>query len=117
MGLDMYLTDPKTEEDVGYWRKANAIHHWFVTHCQDGVDDGQTYAVSVQQLKTLRRVCVAVLDNHDLAPALLPTKSGFFFGGTAYDEWYFHKLSDTVKILTDVLESASEDGYVYWAWW
>jgi hypothetical protein len=24
---------------VGYWRKANAIHRWFVEHVQDGNDD------------------------------------------------------------------------------
>ena len=24
------------EEEVGYWRKANQIHKWFVDNCQDG---------------------------------------------------------------------------------
>ena len=24
---------------VAYWRKANAIHQWFVDNCQDGVDE------------------------------------------------------------------------------
>jgi hypothetical protein len=28
-------------EDVAYWRKANAIHKWFVDNCQDGVDECQ----------------------------------------------------------------------------
>ena len=26
-------------EQVGYWRKENAIHQWFVDHVQDGIDD------------------------------------------------------------------------------
>ena len=26
---------------VAYWRKANAIHSWFVENCQDGVDECQ----------------------------------------------------------------------------
>lgn len=26
-------------EQVGYWRKENMIHQWFVDHVQDGVDD------------------------------------------------------------------------------
>lgn len=26
-------------EQVGYWRKANQIHNWFVNHVQDGEDD------------------------------------------------------------------------------
>ena len=28
-------------EDVGYWRKANAIHNYFVQRCQNGVDECQ----------------------------------------------------------------------------
>ena len=68
MGLDMYLTakrfissykeediefGKKIQEvvdtkgyrptyitlDVGYWRKANAIHDWFVKNIQDGKDN------------------------------------------------------------------------------
>ena len=27
------------DEEVGYWRKANAIHKWFVDNVQDGNDD------------------------------------------------------------------------------
>jgi len=27
------------EENVGYWRKANHIHAWFVENVQNGVDD------------------------------------------------------------------------------
>ena len=30
---------------VAYWRKANAIHKWFVDHVQDGVDDCGEYYV------------------------------------------------------------------------
>lgn len=26
-------------EQVGYWRKENMIHQWFVDHVQDGIDD------------------------------------------------------------------------------
>lgn len=33
-------------EDVGYWRKANAIHAWFVKNVQGGVDNCQSHEVS-----------------------------------------------------------------------
>ena len=45
------------EEAVGYWRKANAIHKWFVDKCQDGVDDCKPYYVSIEDLEELLNVC------------------------------------------------------------
>lgn len=54
MGLDMYLLDDSREE-IGYWRKANAIHGWFVRNCAEGVDECQPIAVSREQLEALRR--------------------------------------------------------------
>lgn len=47
--------------DVGYWRKANAIHKWFVDNVQDGEDDCRTYYVSREKLKELKRVCEEVI--------------------------------------------------------
>lgn len=41
-------------ERIGYWRKANAIHYWFVQHTQDGVDDnGQDTWVHKEKLQDL----------------------------------------------------------------
>lgn len=40
-------------EEVGYWRKANAIHNWFVENVQDGEDDCKEYYVSKEQLEEL----------------------------------------------------------------
>ena len=47
----------RLEEEVGYWRKANAIHKWFVDNVQDGVDDCGYYEVSQEQLKNLLHIC------------------------------------------------------------
>jgi len=73
MGLDMYLTaeqffwtnDKKSVErinklfpemkrnklkyviyEIGYWRKANHIHNWFVKNVQEGEDNCGEYSVS-----------------------------------------------------------------------
>jgi len=35
-------------EEVGYWRKANHIHKWFVDNVQNGVDECLTYQVSIE---------------------------------------------------------------------
>lgn len=48
------------EEEVGYWRKANQIHNWFVNKCQDGVDDCKEYYVTFERLKELLRLCKEV---------------------------------------------------------
>jgi len=90
---------------VGYWRKQNAIHHWFVINCQDGEDDCRESYVSREQLEELREICQKVLADNSLADELLPTLPGFFFGSTEYDEWYFSGLTYTVSLIDNLLES------------
>ena len=133
MGLDMYLTakrylskynpeDAKLRElvsaiDFGfsgkveqvtfeamYWRKANAIHNWFVREEQEGVDNCAEYNVSTEALAELRDICNKVLVDPSKADELLPPQSGFFFGSTDVDEWYLEQLKYTVDRLDVLLE-------------
>lgn len=62
MGLDMYLFKVKRER-VAYWRKANAIHDWFASHCApDGeLENCEDYLVTKEQLIELRDTCEKVL--------------------------------------------------------
>ena len=46
--------------EVGYWRKANHIHKWFVNNVQDGKDDCGEYYVSEEDLKKLLELCKKV---------------------------------------------------------
>lgn len=46
---------------VGYWRKANAIHNWFVNNVQNGKDDCGTYPVHRNRLEELLQLCTKVL--------------------------------------------------------
>lgn len=78
MGLDMFLfklnktheSDPTATtnsiidamEEVGYWRKANQIHGWFVENVQGGIDDCGYYKVSKQNVEELLSLCNQVLD-------------------------------------------------------
>ena len=98
---------------VGYWRKANAIHNWFVQNVQDGRDECQKSYVSPQNLRDLREACQAVLatKNNSLVSISevavengLAPKAGFFFGGTEYDEYYYGDLEYTIKTI-DRLEA------------
>ena len=125
-------------DKVGYWRKANQIHNWFVNNVQGGEDDCGTYIVSKEQLEELLDICKTIIDNvvlvkgkvengqklengelvpiledgetldevsQTLCDRLLPTTSGFFFGGTDYDEYYMEDIKNTIEILTEVLNS------------
>jgi hypothetical protein len=53
-------------EQVAYWRKANAIHDWFVQNCQEGRDECQESYVTMLQLQELYDACVLVRDNSKL---------------------------------------------------
>lgn len=105
---------------VAYWRKANAIHKWFVDKCQDGVDECQETWLSREQLQELVDTCKAVLADMSKAEELLPSQSGFFFGGTDYDEWYKGDLEYTVerieKILNDPAFGRGVDFYYQSSW-
>ena len=95
------------ELGVGYWRKANAIHNWFVKNIQNGNDDCKEYWVTREKLKELKELCNKVLKDKNKAPELLPTISGFFFGNLEYDGYYFHYLEDTVKIIDKIHYNSS----------
>ena len=125
MGLDMFLEarmKHRTEE-AAYWRKANAVHRWFVENVQNNEDECKPYVVTREQLEDLVEDCMLVLSNRDdieLIEQVLPTASGFFFGGTQYDDWYFENVSYTVDKLKEVLENPSYDEnteFVYQSSW
>ena len=103
--------------EAGYWRKANAIHQWFVKNVQEGEDDCRPYYVGREQLEELREVCKRVLAFRHLAVELLPAQSGFFFGSTDYDDWYYQDLEQTVAIIDDVLTLPTAWDFEYRASW
>jgi len=106
-------------EQVAYWRKANQIHHWFVENVQRGEDDCQPYYCSYEQLNELFSLVCDVLAEPARAEELLPTESGFFFGGTDYDESYMLDLTETRDMLAALFaEPGAEDAdYYYSASW
>lgn len=95
------------EEEIGYWRKANAIHNYFVRTCQDGIDDCRETQVDDETLTDLLNACKNILkakkenwpELKDMIKEALPPTSEFFSGSTEIDEWYFKDLENTVKII------------------
>ena len=138
MGLDMYLTARQyiwTGEDelqtqikevvkpfmaewepkevsfrVGYWRKANQIHDWFVKNVQDNEDDCKEYYVERGKLTELYQVVCEVLEsrNTEVAAEKLSPAAGFFFGSTEIDEWYWQDLEDTKRMLQPLIDAYNE---------
>lgn len=101
-------------EEIGYWRKANAIHAWFVQNAQGGRDECQDTYVDRSTLALLLAAVDVVLVDHEKAEELLPTQSGFFFGGTEYDEYYFEELLLTKAILEAALAEQHDVGDIYY---
>lgn len=133
-------------EEIGYWRKANAIHNWFVQNVQEGEDDCKDYYVSQEDLKKLADIVDKVLRASELvkgkiengqslkngkfvpnmvdgkyikdstvAQELLPTQSGFFFGGQGYDQWYIQDLKNTKKILKEAIKCSKNGASIYYS--
>jgi len=107
MKVDLSNVTEVTER-VGYWRKANQIHNWFVEQVQGGVDDCKEYQVSYEQLMKLKEVCLKAIETKNYR--LLPPTAGFFFGSTDIDEYYWNDLKDTVEMLS----SLKPDGFYYY---
>jgi hypothetical protein len=103
------------EEEVGYWRKQNQIHRWFVENVQNGVDNCGEYSVSKSELETLRNICKEVSNDHSKADELLPSASGFFFGNTDYDEWYYDGVESTIEILDKILSESDGNQDIYYS--
>jgi len=95
--------------EILYWRKANAIHKWFVDNVQDGVDECQKSYVTQENLQNLLETCKAVLASPNQAETLLPSQSGFFFGGTEYDLWYTKNIEKTVEVLENIVPRMETD--------
>lgn len=127
--------------NVGYWRKQNAIHSWFVRETQDGKDECQESYVSREDLVRLRDICRQILAtvvfgdpivhegnefypsweektiakiDADLARDLLEPQSGFFFGGTDLDEWYVSGLEYTADLIDTLLDSGTFEGWDFY---
>jgi len=99
-----------------YWRKSNEIHRWFVENVQNDIDDCGTYEVSREQLKELLGLVRKALIEKDTS--ILPTTSGFFFGSTEYDNYYWQDMERTEKELSALLENDDGEGwFTYHASW
>jgi len=104
-------------ENVGYWRKANHIHGWFVDNIQGGIDDCSYYRVSNDQLRDLVALCKSVITSEKKAEEVLPTREGFFFGSLEYDQSYYDDCQDTINIIEPLLKEEGDITFIYSSSW
>lgn len=97
------------EENVGYWRKANQIHAWFVANVQDGQDDCGTYEVSEDQLKSLLSVCLEIKEKCTLVKGQV--RNGQHVGPDTGGKWVDNiedgELMQNSSIAAQLLPTAS----------
>lgn len=101
---------------AGYWRKFNALHKWFVDNVQDGVDDCGMYIVTDDHFKKLQSDLSQLTKAN--ANDIMPTQSGFFFGNTEIDEYYWNNI-ERLKNFVGYILSQDFHGtmYVYQSSW
>ena len=114
IGLNGLGRTKEISREAMYWRKANAIHYWFVMNVQDGEDNCKEYYVSREQLQSLLDTLKQVNQDHSLADDLLPTSEGFFFGSTDYEDWYYQDIKDTIPVLESLLNQDLEQWDFYY---
>lgn len=101
---------------AAYFRKVNFLYRYFENRL---LYDG-TCIVTKDDIKNILKRAKNVLAKKDASTSarLLPTRSGFFFGGTNYDDWYYLDVDGVVRSFTKILDEW-EDGdamYVYMSW-
>ena len=117
----------QVEEEVMRWRKANHIHAWFVDNVQNGTDELRellsSYKKVIEASKLVdgtidagtvynqehpdglaQRTPGKVIKDSTVAERLLPTRGGFFFGCTEYDEDYLDEVVRTRDWIVSMLD-------------
>ena len=121
MGLDLFLTKLKAEQEIAYYRKANFLIPFFEDMSERKVENCVYLPVNKGWIEELQERCKTLLDLIEVdkledkeykipkkaiekAYELLPTQEGFFFGNTNYDEYYFMKVRNVYESCPAILE-------------
>ena len=79
--------------------------------------EGSTF--TKENLEKLISDCEMVLKNKDNAKEIIPTASGFFFGSTEYDEYYFSDIEYTLEKMKNLINQIDweNESLYYTEWW
>ena len=107
----------ETHYQIGYWRKFNALHSYIVKVYANGEDNCREIPLYKSRIKEILQTLKAIKNNHSKANELLPTQSGFFFGSTDYDEWYWNDVEYSIRVFEEALKLPDEYDIYYQASW
>ena len=111
------LCDELRGEEVGYFRKVNFLMSFF------GYEGNCEFQeIPLGRVRDLVHACDIVLRDKtsESSELNLPTQSGFFYGDTEYDEWYYENVLQVKEWAEDLLNNfGDEDKFVLlmWCWW
>jgi hypothetical protein len=104
-----------SKPEAAYFRKVNCIYRYFSDRLEN-----EHCIVEKEDVIDIMNRAIRILSTKDmeLAEELLPTQSGFFFGSTEYDEWYFCDMVEILKEFSKLLKEWEDDDicYVYMSW-
>lgn len=96
-----------------YFRKVNFIYEYFRNKLED-----ECCKATKKDIEDLINTCKDVLSNKGqewYAKLHLPTTSGFFFGSTEYDKWYWEDVKDCKRQMEKIYKSLKDDDdFVLW---
>ena len=120
MGLDMMYyraTHDAEDEQIGYQRKANAVHGWIIRNLAEGRDDScARIALPPEALREMIADIDRALSDPASADNPMPPTPGFFFGSLELDEWYTNDLLEARQLALHMLDQPDEQFY-YVGWW
>ena len=101
-----------TDDCETYWVSEEQLRELLAT-CRKVIEILDAERKRLSGLESAKTECIVEEEEGDsqiefdpaLVEHLLPPVSGFFFGGTAIDDWYIQGLKDTIKGLEDELEN------------
>jgi len=100
--LDLYGFELQhIDTRVGYWRKSNQIHGWFVKHCQDGEDDCRKHWISREKLTELLNLCKEVIEKSVLVDGKVSSGKTINKGST---EWVDILVDGKVVVNSQIAE-------------
>lgn len=107
MEADTRATSVQVKMTIGYWRKANAVHAWFVKNTQNGVDECQTTSVTLEQLKALRSDCLQVINSVEMIDGRKYAGTTYYPDGRVVDSFVDGQIVAQETIASKILPTQS----------
>jgi hypothetical protein len=95
------------EEDIGYWRKANQIHDWFVRNYANGEDNCRPIYLELEDLKKLLDVCKKVRKSINLVDGKVIQSYTYNEKGEKVITWMDGKVIEDTSVCEELLPTCN----------